>query len=195
MNPPNTGPDRIGIENLSTTIYSELRARGAGMMRDERTGHTLSPTALVNEAVARLIGTEQRVFNDRAHLLAAAALAMRRVLVEHARARGRVKRGGRRGRVEWDRVAEAVASQSDPDLLLDLDAGVEALGAEHERYGRLVVLRLFGAMTNEEIAGVLGVSLGTVEKDWRYAKARLRSVLSGEGLSGSGDGSPEAGAE
>lgn len=173
----------MSLDQLSTTLYEHLKVRGVGMMKSERSGHTLTPTALVHEAFARLAVTGQGQFNDRAHLLAAAALAMRRILVEHARARGRIRRGGGRGRVEWDAVVASVAEQNDPDLMLSLDEALEKIrtgeGELGPRYARMVELRLFGAMTNEEIAAVLGVSLGTVEKDWKFVRAKVQGMLSG----------------
>lgn len=174
-------PKRVKLEALSTTLYEHMKAKGAALMQGERAGHTLTPTALVHEAFARLADSDQRQFNDRAHLLAAAALAMRRILIEHARARGRQKRQGERKRVDWDAVAHAVSERSDPDTLIDLDDALHRMGAEEgelgKRYVRMIELRLFGAMTNQEIASVLDVSLATVEKDMRYVKAKLQALL------------------
>lgn len=175
----------ISLESLGQTLYEEMKKRGVGMMKDERREHTLSPTALVHEAVERLLDSDQRLFNNRSHMLAAAALAMRRILVEHARARGRLKRGGGLGRSDWDVVVQSIGDQSDPDALLDLDDAIEHLRKEStndaERVARLAELRLFGSMRADEIAHVLGVSVSTVEKDWRYAKAQLRAFLARDG--------------
>jgi RNA polymerase sigma factor (TIGR02999 family) len=164
---------------MSDTLYQQLRRVSGGMMRDERGSHTLSPTALVGAAVERLLETNQTQFNDRAHLLASAALAMRRVLVEHARARNRLKRGGGRGRVSWDDVIHAVATRERPELLLEIDDAISALAKQDARGARLVEMKLFGAMENAEIAAVLGVSVSTVEKDWRFYKPKMLTLMGG----------------
>lgn len=167
----------VNLRELSETMYQNMRAIGGGLMRKERTGHTLSPTDLVGAAVERLLRAGQGAFNNRAHLLAAAAVAMRRILVEHARAGGRTKRGGGRARVSWDDVVHAVSTDEDPALVLSLDEAITKLNAEHERYGPIVDMRVFAGLKNPEIAEVLGVSLGTVEKDWRYIRPKLLVML------------------
>ncbi len=179
--PPAVRPP-VDLRQLSQTMYDHMRAVGGGLMRKERSDHSLSPTALVGAAVERLLVSDQVRFNDRAHLLAAAAIAMRRVLVEHARARHSTKRGGGRGKVSWDEVVNAVATHEDPSLLLSLDEGIEAVGREEERYGRIVEMKLFGALTNAEIARVLNVSPSTVEKDWKYIKPKLLTILGHDAL-------------
>jgi RNA polymerase sigma factor (TIGR02999 family) len=119
----------------------------------------------------------QRTFNDRAHLLATAALNMRRRLVDHARARGRTKRGGDRGKVTWDDVSASIATTRDPDILLSLDEAIERISRDDPRHGKLLQLRLFSEMTQEEIAHVLGVSLSSIEKDWRFVRRRVGELL------------------
>lgn len=170
----------VSLEELTTTMYRDLKARSIGLMHQERGGHTLTPTALLSECVARLLEHDQRIFNNRAHLLAAGALAMRRILVEHARAKGRQRRGGGRDRLNWEAVTVAILDQSDPDAILDLDDALERLrsepGEHSARYARIAELRLFG-MTAEEIAAALDVSLSTVEKDWKFVKAKLKFLL------------------
>lgn len=167
----------VDLSDLSATMYRDLRRIGGGMMKDERVGHTLTPTALVNEAIGDMLQHGQRTFNDRAHLLATAALNMRRRLVDHARARGRTKRGGDRGKVTWDDVSVSIATTNDPDILLSLDEAIERISREDPRHGKLLQLRLFSEMTQEEIAHVLGVSLSSVEKDWRYVRRRVGELL------------------
>ena len=167
----------VSLRELSETMYQNMRAIGGGLMKRERAGHTLSPTDLVGAAVERLLHTGQARFNNRAHLLAAAAVAMRRILVEHARASTTQKRGGERGRVSWDDVVHAVATEEDPGLVLSLDDAINAVSREDPRYGQLAEMRIFADLTNDEMAQVLGVSLGTVEKDWRYIRPKLLELL------------------
>ena len=165
--PDRPAHDPLSLDQLSTTIYQHIKAQGAVLMKHERRGHSLTPTALVNEAYKRLAESKQSQFNNRTHLLAAAALAMKRILIEHARARGRQKRGGAGGNArrpaDWDALVNAVAKGSDHEALLDLEEALDVLAAEDAdrgpRYARIVELRLFGAMNNPEIAEVLGVSL------------------------------------
>lgn len=167
----------VDLGNLTPTMYGDLRRIGGGMMKDERVGHTLTPTALVNEAIGDMLQHGQRTFNDRAHLLATAALNMRRRLVDHARARGRTKRGGDRGKVTWDDVSASIATTRDPDILLSLDEAIERISRDDPRHGKLLQLRLFSEMTQEEIAHVLGVSLSSIEKDWRFVRRRVGELL------------------
>jgi RNA polymerase sigma factor (TIGR02999 family) len=161
---------------LIELIYSELRRLAAGLMRRERTGHTLQPTALVHEAVLRLLqpaALEQA--QNRSHFLAAAARAMRQVLVDHARQRAADKRGGGREALPLDDALDDFARQN-----LDLLAVHEALtqlAALHERQAQVIELRFFGGYTVEEIADLLHVSVGTVEGDFRKASAFLRGQL------------------
>jgi len=178
MNPDQPAGDRpLDIHELSETIYKDMRRIGGGMMKSERAGHTLSPTALVNAAIGDMLEHGQHKFNDRAHILASAALAMRRHLIDHARARGRAKRGGGRGKVTWDDVSASISTTQDPDILLSLDEAIERITRDDPRHGKLLQLRLFSEMTQEEIAHVLGVSLSSVEKDWRYVKRRTAELL------------------
>jgi RNA polymerase sigma factor (TIGR02999 family) len=169
------------LNALSDTLYEQLRLQGAGIMKHERADHTLTPTALVHEAVVRLMQSDQRTFVNRAHLLGAASIAMRRVVIDHARARARGIRGGDRARVSWENVLQNISTQEDAGLLLDLEDALNTIAAEPidtaERNARLASFKLFGAMTNDEIAAVLDVSLSTVEKDWKYVKARLQILL------------------
>lgn len=176
---PSDQPDRkpIDLRKISETMYKALRDQAGKVMHGERAGHSLTPTAVLHEFIASAL-SGQKQFVDRSHLLAAAAMAMRNFLVDHARTRGRIKRGGGRKRINWDDVVNSVATHDDPGLLLDLDQAIENLGTENERYGQIAVFRLFGAMTNEEVATVVGVSLSTVEKDWRYVKTRMGALLS-----------------
>lgn len=163
---------------LMEAAYDELRRLAGGMMRRERGDHTLQATALVNEAALRMLG--QNAFaevNDRAYFFGAMATAMRRVLVDHARARNARRRGG--GEYErqgLDYAVEAIENEAQVDLVALNDA-LEQLETMSERQCRIVTLRFFGGMSIPEIAEHLSVSTSTVEKDWRLARAWLHSQL------------------
>ena len=172
--------DELARGDLIAQVYAELRRVAAGLMRREHPGHTLSPAAVVHEAVIRLLG--EAAFDragDRSYLFATAARAMREVLIDHARRRATARRGGGRLRVPLDAVVDYFEDQG-----LDLVAVHEALDRLAERNGRqsqVVTLRYFGGLTVPEIAEALGVSVGTVERDWRIARAWLSNELRGEG--------------
>ncbi len=163
---------------LIALIYDELRRVASSMMRRERAGHTLSPTAVVHEAVIRLLG--EAVFDraaDRSFLFASAARAMREVLIDHARRRGAARRGGGMRRVPLDAVVDYFEGQG-----LDVVAVHEALDRLAELDGRqaqVMTLRYFGGMTVAEVAAALGVSVATIEQDWRLARAWLAGQLGG----------------
>jgi RNA polymerase sigma-70 factor (ECF subfamily) len=164
---------------LIAIVYDELRSVASCLMRRERADHTLSPTALVHEAVIRLLG--DAVFDkspDRAYLFASAARAMREVLIDHARRRATDKRGRGRRRAPLDLVAEYFDERG-----LDIVAVHEALdrlAAWNERQGQVMTLRYFGGMSVPEVAAALNVSVVTVERDWRLARAWLRGELKGD---------------
>jgi RNA polymerase sigma factor (TIGR02999 family) len=170
------GDDRA-LDELLPLVYGELRRMAGHLLRSERPDHTLQPTALVHEAYMRLVG-ETIPLNDRHHFFAIAARAMRRVLVEHARARGRAKRGGDRARITLsDDLIDS--KSSDPIDLLALDDALEALARRDARKVRVVELIFFGGLTAAEAAGVLDVTARTVERDWAFARAWLiRAITS-----------------
>jgi RNA polymerase sigma factor (TIGR02999 family) len=146
-------------------------------MRRERRGHSLQTTALVNEAFIRLVDAQQIRWNDRAHFLGISARLMRRVLVDHARARGYQKRGGGAQRVTFD---EALVVGTEPSLnVLALDRALEGLAAVDPRKAKVVELRFFGGLSVEEAADVLHVSTDTIKRDWRLAKDWLGRELGG----------------
>ena len=147
-------------------------------MAGERAGHSLQATALVNEAYVRLVDGTVVEWHDRAHFLAVAARIMRRILVDHARARGASKRGGGDARVTFDEALVVIAEPREDFVALD-DA-LEALAKFDERKSRVVELRFFGGLTVEETASVLKVSPDTVMRDWRLAKAWLQGEMRGE---------------
>jgi RNA polymerase sigma factor (TIGR02999 family) len=169
------GGDRKAAAELLPLVYDELRALAAACMAAEAPGQTLQATALVHEAYLRLIGPEEAHWESRGHFFAAAAQAMRRILVESARSRGRLKRGGRRVRVELLDVADSLAE--DPDLLLSLDELLSRLSEEDDAAARLASLHLFGGLSVEEAGKVLGLSRPVAYRNWKYARAWLRVAL------------------
>lgn len=181
------------LRELFPLLHAELRGIAGAHMRGERRGHTLEPTALVHEAYARIAGEAGLEWQDRAQFLRLAARAMRQVLVEHARARAAVKRGGGVARVTLNE--DLVAGQGGEVDVLDLNEKLEAFAALHERRARVVELRFFGGLTFEESAHVLGVSPKTVEADWYFARAWLRRELRAESPEGPAGGASEAKAD
>jgi RNA polymerase sigma-70 factor (ECF subfamily) len=173
------GGDQRAKGEVIAMVYDELRRVASGMMRRERTEHTLSPTAVVHEAVIRLIGDAVIESSpDRAFLFASAARAMREVLIEHARRRSADRRGGGWRRAPLDLVVDYFEERD-----LDIVAVHEALGRlaeHHERQAQVMTLRYFGGMSVPEVAAAIGVSVATVERDWRLARAWLRCELRGE---------------
>jgi RNA polymerase sigma factor (TIGR02999 family) len=157
-------------------VYQELRRLAHRQMRRERAGDTFQTTALVNEAYLRLVDYVRMAPRDRAHFLAIAAQAMRRILVERARTRRSDKRGSNPQRVSLEEVADA-SDERAADLLA-LDDALRALAAIDPRKAQLVELRYFGGLTIEETAEVLGVSTPTVERDWRTARIWLHREIS-----------------
>jgi RNA polymerase sigma factor (TIGR02999 family) len=168
--------DARAESRLMALIYKDLHARAQLYMRRERRDHTLQPTALVHEAYLRLIG-EGGHYQSRAHFLAAASIAMRRVLVDHARGRAAGKRSGGKQRVE---LSDVFTAQSPPlDQMLALDEALTRLAASDARQARVVELLFFGGLTEEEAAEVLGVSARTVKRDFRSARAWLQTQYNG----------------
>ncbi len=165
--------DPNAAAKLLPLVYDELRKLAAGHVANEGPGHTLNATALVHEAYLRLVGDQQ--FDGRGHFFAAAAEAMRRILVEHARARGRLKRGGERVRIELLDQARSLAE--DPDLLLSLDELLIRLGAEDPLAARVAHLHLFGGLSVEEAGDVLGLSRAVAYRNWKFARVWLREAL------------------
>jgi RNA polymerase sigma factor (TIGR02999 family) len=169
--------DQGAFARLLDSVYGELRAIAQNHMNDERAGHTLQATALVNEAYIRLIDVRQMNWQNRAHFLAMAARLMRRILVDSARAKRYQKRGGDDVRVTFDEGL-AVAGDASPDLVA-LDDALRALAKMDERRSQIIELRFFGGLTVEETAVVLKVSPDTVMRDSRLAKAWLARELAG----------------
>jgi len=171
--------DDGALEQLLPLVEAQLRRLARGYMGRERPGHTLQTTALINEAFLRLTDARRVRWQDRAHFLGISARLMRRVLVDHARTRGYLKRGGGAQRVT---LHEGLVTTPDPALdVVALDRALEALAKVDARKSRIVELRFFGGLTVEETAEVLHVSTDTVKRDWRLAKLLLLRELEGEG--------------
>ena len=167
---------RTAGDRLFETTYAELRRLAAHYVAGERTGHTLQPTAIVHELYLRLFGSEPVRWQDRAHFFAVAAQQCRRILIDHARRRHANKREGDRQRVPLTE-ADELAIRSDEELLA-LDEALSRLQQLDERSARVVELKFFGGLTEEEIAETLAVSLPTVKRDWHFARAWLaRQIL------------------
>jgi RNA polymerase sigma-70 factor (ECF subfamily) len=156
---------------LLPLVEAELRRLARGYMARERREHTLQPTALINEAFIRLAGAKSVRWQDRAHFFGMSATLMRRVLVDHARARGFQKRGARVEKVSLDDVSIAVPEP--PVDIIALDLALDALATRDERMSRVVELRFFGGLTIDETSEVLHVSPDTVKREWRLAKLWL----------------------
>jgi RNA polymerase sigma factor (TIGR02999 family) len=171
--------DARAFDRLLPMLYDELRGIAARHMRGERADHTLEPTALVHEAFLRLVGGEPASFEDRTHFLRAASQSMRRVLVDHARARNAAKRSSAL-RVTLD---EAIAGDdSEDDRIVDLlvlDEALQRLAAADPRCAQVVEMRVFGGLEVTEVAHALGVSAPTVKRDWQFARAWLAKELGG----------------
>jgi RNA polymerase sigma factor (TIGR02999 family) len=169
--------DPRAAEELLPLVYDELRRLAAARMAEEKAGQTLQATALVHEAYLRLVDVEQaQHWNSRGHFFAAAAEAMRRILVNRARHRGALKRGGGWRRVDFDAITDPLAT-TDADLL-DLNEALEQLGRDFPQAAQVVQLRFFAGLTLEEAASALGISARTADRQWAFARAWLLRALS-----------------
>jgi RNA polymerase sigma factor (TIGR02999 family) len=167
--------DKSVIERLMPLVYDELHRRAAGYMRKERANHTLQPTALVHEAYLKLVQQREANWKNRAHFLAVAAQLMRRILIDHARARLSAKRGGELELISLD---EAFQFRTDtPAGLLSVDDALTKLEKLDPRQGHIVEMRFYGGLTVDETAEVLSVSSRTVEREWTLARAWLYAQL------------------
>ena len=158
-------------EELFTSVYAELRRLAAARMAQESSGQTLQPTALVHEAWLQLVGERERSWQNRAHFFGAAADAMRRILIDSARRKSRLKHGGGQARLNIDEL-ELAATTADDNVLL-INEALEKLEQEDPEQARVVVLKYFGGLTNLEVAENLGIAERTVDRQWACAKARL----------------------
>ena len=167
--------DAKAAEDLLPLLYNELRQIAAGKMAGEAAGHTLQPTALVHEAWLRLVGGDQRAWPSRAYFFGAAAEAMRRILVEHARRKQSLKRGGEFEREELNESSLVLSAP--PDELLAVNDALEKLSAEDRPAAELVKLRYFVGMTMEEAASALDMAPRSAERLWTYARVWLQREI------------------
>jgi RNA polymerase sigma factor (TIGR02999 family) len=172
--------DHEAINRLVPLVYDELRRIAASFLSRERAGHTLQPTALVNEAYLRLLQAEDLAYESRAHFVAIAARLMRQILVDHARKHGASKRGGRQQRVTFGEDVALQEGARDVDLLM-LDDALVALADKDAHLARLVELRYFGGLSIEETAKALDCSPASVKRDWAVARMWLRRQMRAEG--------------
>src|SRR5215472_13550760 len=170
-----TAGDEEALAKITPLVYQQLHQLAERYMAGERSEHTLQTTALVNEAYLRLVDCGQVNWQDRAHFFAVSAQLMRRILIDFARSRGYLKRGGAVAHISLD-DAPSVGKESDPDLVA-LDDALKALAALDERKSKVVELKFFGGLSMEEIAEVLRISIDTVKRDWRFARLWLLREL------------------
>jgi len=170
--------DRLATEELFPLIYEELRTLAGRYLSKESAAQTLQPTALVHEAFIRLVGPNDSSWENRRHFFGAAAKAMRRILIDHARAKRRMKRG--EGIKPSALNEDSLCVEGVNVDLLALDEALERLGQVDPAKGNLVELRFFGGLSMEEISQVLGTSLSTAAREWRFVRAWLHRELSGE---------------
>jgi RNA polymerase sigma factor (TIGR02999 family) len=173
-------------DKLLPLVYEELRRLAAHKMSQEKPGHTLQATALVHEAYIRLVGSGDQDWSGRTHFFSAAAEAMRRILIDNARRKKSLKRGGGHQRLDLDKLALSDDGDLVSDDILALDEALEKLATESKTEADLVKLRYFTGLTTKQAAGVLGISLSTANEYWAYARARLRLEI------GKGDEPPRS---
>jgi len=172
------GGEPEAANELFGLCYGELRGLAGAIFRSQKKGHSLAPTVLVHEAYLKMVGAEGE-WKDRAHFFAVAARAMRQVLINHARDKAALKRGGDREGMRLTLAEQAAASGGQEVDLLAVHEALEALAKLDERQAKIAELRFFAGLENKEIAEVLGVSLRTVELDWKMAKETLAAKLGG----------------
>ncbi len=171
--------DVAAMQRLLTTVYDELRAIAHRRMNHERPGHTLQATALVNEAYMRLIGRTEVQWEGRAHFFRAAADAMRKILIDHARARNADKRGGGKAALSISSIAD-LASTDSPSGFLALDDAIVRLEQVDAQAASVVRLRFYAGLPEQGVAEALGISERTVRRDWAFARGWLRDTLERE---------------
>ncbi|MEO1277997.1 MAG: sigma-70 family RNA polymerase sigma factor [Planctomycetota bacterium] len=172
------GGDPDAVNRLLTLVYDELRGLAHARLSGLTPGQSLRPTDLVHEAYIKLVGNDDRTWENRRHFINAAGTAMRSILVDRARARMTIKRGGDRQREPLH--DDAAVFNRDPAEVIAMNEALEALTQEDERAAQVVSLRIFLGMAESEIADVLGVTDRTVQRDWKYAKAWLATRMKGE---------------
>ena len=169
--------DRGALDELMPLVHAELHKIARRCLARERSGHTLQPTALINEAYLKLVGERDMRWQNRAHFVGVAAQLMRFILVDHHRRKKNIKRGGGTVRVTFDPNLEIAAPDRDDDQFLALDAALTRLAAQDERKARIAELKYFGDLSVEETAEALSVSTATVVREWRLTRAWLHREL------------------
>jgi RNA polymerase sigma factor (TIGR02999 family) len=182
--------DRNALGRLLPLIYVDLQRLARRQLVGRRSGHTLNTTGLVHEAYLKLVNARAAEWDDRGHFFSVAAIAMRQIIVDHARSYQALKRGGSQPIHSLEDIEIAVEEQA--DAIVELDQALARLGELDERLPRVVECRLFAGFTSEETAGALGVSKKTVDRDWKRARAWLRRALAPDG-GGQGGESIDAG--
>ena len=172
------GGDRQAAEQLLVLVYDELRRLAASRLANEAPGQTLQPTALVHEAWLRLVGDQNPSFKDRTHFFRASAEAMRRILIDRARRKKTQRHGGGYQRIDFEEFD--LAAPSADDQLLAMNEALDKLALEHPVQAELVKLRYFAGLTNEEVSGVLGISVSTAKNYWTFSRAWLLNEMEGE---------------
>jgi RNA polymerase sigma factor (TIGR02999 family) len=170
--------NRRASADLLPLVYDELRRLAAARLAREAAGQTLQPTALVHEAWLRLVNDGDRTWENRVHFFSAAAEAMRRILIENARRKSALKRGGGQDRLNIEDLE--LAATTPDDRVLMIDQALQQMETEDPESARIVVLKFFGGLTNKEVGKTLGVAERTVERQWAYAKAWLFQKIRGE---------------
>ena len=173
-----SGGNRTVVDRLMPLVYDGLREMARRQLAGERAGHTFSSTALVHEAYLKLVDQRRVTWRNRAHFYGIASRAMRRILLNYARERRAAKRGG--GMIQVTLEEALLPDRQPADMLLALDEALDRLAALSDRQARVVECRFFGGLTHEEIAEALGVSVPTVRRDWRLARAWLSRELETE---------------
>lgn len=167
--------DKAALDRLLPLVYSELRRIARKHLRDERPGHTLQPTALVNEMYARLADQSPHDLRDRVHFLSVAAHVMRQILIDHARTKYAQKRGGRQEKLSLDAAREACIEK--PAIMIRVDDALNQLASQDPRKAQLIEMRFFGGLTAEESAALLDLPVHVVRRDLRVAQAWLQREL------------------
>ena len=170
--------DELALEQLMPLVYEELRKMAKQYMQSQRIGHTLQATALIHEDYVKLAGQDEQSWKNRAHFFGVAAQAMRHILVDYVRHRGYQKRGGNAQRVELDEAM--IVSSERAAGLVELDEALTKLAKLDERKSRVVELKYFGGLSNEEMAEVLNVTTKTIIRDWQFARTWLLRELSNQ---------------
>jgi RNA polymerase sigma factor (TIGR02999 family) len=172
-----SGGNKEALDRLTPLVHGELRRIARRLMAGQPPNHTLQATALINEVYLRLVDVQQASWQDRTHFFALCALAMRQILVDHARRRGSAKRGGRQVTIELE---EGLARESTREMnLLELDSALNRLATLDPRKSQVIELRFFGGLSVKETAEALKISPETVHRDWKFARAWLYGELSG----------------